>query len=111
MPLLKRAALFAAAPLLCLAVFWRVPFIWFRVDDFAWLSLYQHVHNAADLGRALFQAAAQGTVRVISERLYFLVLGKLFGITSWPYRAAALGTWFLVLGMMQLIGARLTGSR
>ncbi|MEO8100038.1 MAG: glycosyltransferase family 39 protein [Acidobacteriota bacterium] len=111
MTLLKRAAYFLAAPTLCLAVFWRVPFIWFRIDDFAWLSLPLNVHDAGGLLDALFHPAAQGTVRVFSERTFFLVLTSLFGLTSWPFRVVALGTWFLNLALIQLIGTRLTGSR
>lgn len=97
---------FGAAPLLCLAVFWRAPFIWFRIDDFAWLGL-----GNLPLSEALFHPFAQGTIRFFSERLYFLSLTELFGITAWPFRAVTLGVWFLDSALIQLIGSRLTGSR
>jgi hypothetical protein len=108
---MKRALWYLAPPLLCLAVFWRVPFVWFRIDDFAWLGLSLQVVDIPSLGRALFQPLAQGTVRVLSERIPFLVFGALFGLHSWPFRILAFGTWFLALFLMQAIGTRLTGSR
>jgi hypothetical protein len=98
-------------PLACMAVFWRVPFVWFQGDDFAWLGLWQRADSPAGLTEALFRPYAQGTVRVFSERLYFLVLGGVFGTWAAPFRAAALGTWFLSLLLIQAIGARLAGSR
>jgi hypothetical protein len=111
MTTLRRALWFATAPLACLVVYWRVPFVWFRVDDFAWLRLAQDVNSWADLAAALFAPAAQGTVRVLSERAYFLTLTSLFGVTSWPFRAAALSVWVLALWLIQWAGRRLTGSR
>lgn len=108
---MKRILWFLPAPLVCLAAFWRVPFVWFRVDDFAWLSLPLDVHDAASLAARLFEPAAQGTIRVLSERLPFLALASLFGVTSWPFRLLTLTTWFVALVLMQLVGQRLTGSR
>lgn len=110
---MKRAAYYLTPPLVCLAVFWRVPFIWFRIDDFAWLSMPVKIYQFHDLSlsEALFQPAAQGTIRILSERVPFLLLGQLFGITSWPFRLLTLATWFVALTLMQAIGARLTGSR
>ena len=59
---------------------------------------------------------AQGTVRVLSERLFFLVFGSLldmhaFAINALPFHLWALATWFADLALAALIGARLTGSR
>ena len=98
------------APAICLAAYWRVPFIWFRADDFAWLSLGD-VARESGLTEALFNPGAQGTIRVLSERLYFLILSELFGITSWPFRLIALGTFCLAILLIQILGERLTGSR
>ncbi|PYT10738.1 MAG: hypothetical protein DMG59_28070 [Acidobacteria bacterium] len=74
-----RAAYFLP-PLVCLIVFWRVPFTWFISDDFAWLSLPLQVHSLNDFWDAVFTPRAQGTVRVLSERLFFLVFSSLFGL-------------------------------
>src|SRR5580704_14852891 len=108
---MKRAAFYLAPPLICLAVFWRVPFIWFRTDDFAWLWLPQSVHGLRSLIHALFHPEAQGTVRVLSDRVFFLVLSSVFGDWAAPYRICALATWFAALTLANAIGVRLTGSR
>ncbi len=108
---MKRAACYLIPPLVCLAVFWRVPFIWFRTDDFGWLILPEHVHGLPSLLRALFHPEAQGTVRVLSERIFFLVLSSVFGVWAAPFRFCALATWFAVLTLANAIGVRLTGSR
>ena len=108
---MKRAACYLIPPLVCLAVFWRVPFIWFRTDDFGWLILPEHVHGLPSLLRALFHPEAQGTVRVLSERIFFLVLSSVFGVWAAPFRFCALATWFAVLTLANAIGVSLTGSR
>ena len=105
-----RAAYFLP-PLVCLIVFWRVPFTWFISDDFAWLSLPLQVHGLNDFWDAVFTPRAQGTVRVLSERLFFLVFSSLFGLHALPYRLWILGVWFADLTLAALIGERLTGSR
>ena len=108
---MKRAATFLIAPLVCLAVFWDVLFTWFLNDDFAWLGLLQELHRGTGPMRILFQPQAQGTVRFLSERLFFLMGTSLFGFHAVPFRAVGLATWFLVLALATLIGTRLTGSR
>jgi hypothetical protein len=105
-----RFAYFLAPMLVCAAVYWRAPFIWFRIDDFAWLGLPQYARQFG-ISHALFDPQAQGTVRVLSERVFFLVLSALFGLHAWPFRAISLVTWFADLVLIQLIGSRLTGSR
>jgi hypothetical protein len=108
---MTRAFRYLAPPAVCLALFWRVPFIWFRIDDFAWLGLWQQVHSLRDLIHALFAPAAEGIIRVLSQSGYFIVLGGLFGTYAAPFRAMALGTWFVDLALIQAIGGKLTGSR
>lgn len=105
-----RIAYLLAPMLVCLAVYWRAPFIWFRMDDFAWLGLPLEVQGFG-LWHALFHPQAEGTVRVLSERVFFLALTSAFGLYAWPFRVVALATWFADLVLIQLIGARLTGSR
>lgn len=85
--------------------------MWFRTDDFAWLGLRLEVHGAGSLMRALFLPEAQGTVRVLSERLFFLVFSSVFGLHAAPFRWFALATWFVALGLAGALGARITGSR
>lgn len=107
----RRCEYFLIPALVCLAVFWRAPFVWFRTDDFAWLGLRLEVHGAGSLMRALFLPEAQGTVRVLSERLFFLVFSSVFGLHAAPFRLFALATWFVALALAGAVGARITGSR
>ncbi|HUA87420.1 MAG TPA: hypothetical protein VMB85_26375, partial [Bryobacteraceae bacterium] len=88
-----RAAYFAIAPCVCLALFWRVLITWFLGDDFAWLGKPLEVQSWGDLPHALFAPEAQGTVRVLSERAFFLVFTPLFGLHALPYRLIVLATW------------------
>jgi hypothetical protein len=81
----------------------------FRTDDFAWLGLRLEVHGLRSLMRALFLPEAEGTVRVLSERLFFLVFSTVFGLHAAPFRWFGLATWFGALA--GAVGARITGSR
>ena len=109
--LVKGSAYYLAAPALCLAIFWHVLFTWFLNDDFAWLSLRQQVHSLGDLLRLVFTPYAQGTVRFLSERLFFLTGTSLFGIHAVPFRVVGLLTWFVCLALAAEIGAKLSDSR
>ena len=53
---------------------------------------------------------AQGTIRPISERAYFMVFRELFDLDAFPYRALAFLTQFGNLILLNLIARRLTGS-
>jgi len=107
----KRAAYFLAAPALCIAIYWRAFFAWFTNDDFPWLALRSQIHSLHDFALALFSPQAQGTVRFLSERLYFIVMYSLFGLYAGPFRAAAFLVWFADLALASLIGTKLTRSR
>jgi hypothetical protein len=101
---------FAPAPLIGLLLYWRVPRLWFQNDDFAWLSLERDLRENG-LIHALFTPFAQGTVRVLGDRAFFLVFSRLFGLHALPYRLFELGTWIVALTLIVLVGERLTGSR
>lgn len=109
--LAKIPAYLLPAPLVCLLLFWRLHSVWFLNDDFAWLGLPLEFHSAHDLWAILFKPEAQGTIRVLSDRLYFLVFSSVFGLNPLPFRLWALATWFADLALAAAIGARLTGSR
>ena len=84
---------------------------WFIADDFAWLGLLRGVHNPNDLLRAMFEPAAQGTIRPWSERGFFLLYESLFGIDSLPFRITAWATFALDLALLSWVVRRMTGSR
>src|SRR5437879_4711298 len=96
-------------PVWCLALYWQGLFTWFQADDFAWLNL--QVHSWNDLWKALFTPQAQGTVRVWSERLFFIVFKDLFGIHAAPFRIWVFLTQIANLLLIAQITRRLTGSR
>jgi len=104
-------AYWAAPSLFCLAVYWLGLKVWFQQDDFAWLTLNDQLAHPSDLWPLLFSPQAQGTVRVLSERLYFIVLDSVFGLNALPFRLVAFATQFANLILVALIAKRLTGSR
>ena len=73
---LQRAAYWCAPALLCLLVHCRSFAAWFQADDFAWLGVGLHRHGLHDYLRALFAPMAQGTIRPLSERLFFMEIGR-----------------------------------
>jgi hypothetical protein len=63
------------------------------------------------LTAALFHPFAQGTIRTLSERVYFLLLSHLFGMDPRPFRLVAFLTFVAAAVLLQLVGTRLSGSR
>jgi len=112
----KRLARFAAAaswllpPLLCLILYRRGVTAWFQADDFAWLSLRLQVHDTRSLLHALFAPMAQGTIRPLSERAFFLVFESIFGVNALPFRICVFLTQCANLTLLAAITRRLTGS-
>ncbi|MGA7241373.1 MAG: hypothetical protein WBY44_37165 [Bryobacteraceae bacterium] len=107
----RAVAYWTVPALICLAVHWRGFEAWFRSDDFAWLSLFSHIHSLPDLLGALFLPKAQGTIRPWSERAFFIVGYALFGLNALPFRIVIFATQFAGLALTQAVGVRLTGSR
>ena len=60
---------------------------------------------------ALFAPMAQGTVRTISERLFFLVGRRLFDLNAVPFHAVVMATHAVSLWLAVWLFMRLTGSR
>ncbi len=106
----RRIAYYGLPMLFCLAVHQLALREWFHNDDFAWLALPRMVHSARDLGYVLFSPQAQGTVRTLSERLFFLVFTSIFGLHSPPFRIWVFLTQFANIALLAFITRRLTGS-
>ena len=102
---------FMVLALFCLAVHWRGFTAWFRADDFAWMGLTLGVHNFPDLLKALFSPLAEGTIRPLSERAFFMAGYALFGFHALPFRIAIFATQFANLALVRSLGDRLTGVR
>jgi hypothetical protein len=105
------AAYWLGPSLLCLALYWRAFTAWFRADDFAWLGTGIYVQNFHDLLIAIFAPQAQGTIRPLSERLFFLAGFSIFGLDALPFKLVVFATHFANLALVAWIGARLTGRR
>lgn len=106
-----RQALYYGLPMVfCLAVHFLALKMWFFSDDFAWLGLRLEVHEPRDLLHVLFAPEAQGTVRTLSERLFFLVFSTVFGLESPPFRIWVFLTQFANIVLLIQITQRLTGS-
>jgi hypothetical protein len=107
----KSIALWVIPPLVSLVLFWPGLISWFQRDDFAWLGLRDLIHSLSDLGTALFHPYAQGTVRTLSERIYFLTFYSLFGLHALPYRILGFLTHFANLTMIAIVTRKISGSR
>src|ERR1051326_8907860 len=107
----RSAAWWAAPSLLCLVLYWPGLTAWFRGDDFAWLGAGIYNQNFHVLLVSIFGPKAQGTIRPLSERLFFMLGFQLFGLDALPFRIVVFATHFANLALASWIGARLTGSR
>ena len=107
--MIRRIAWYSIAPLISLLAFYRVFRTWFVNDDFGWLTLPEWLSDTG-LMWTLFHPVAQGTIRVLSERIPFLVFPSLFGMNPLPFRILAFVTWIAALTLAALIGKKLTGS-
>jgi hypothetical protein len=108
---LRTAVWWTAAPLVCLILYWPSLTTWFRGDDFAWLGVGYYDRTFHDLLVSIFAPQAQGTIRPLSERLFFMLGFRLFGMDALPFRIAVLATHFANLALVASIGARLMRSR
>src|SRR5580658_169906 len=107
----SRQILYYSVPMLfCVMVHWLALKIWFFGDDFAWLGLRLELHTPRDLIHLLFSPQAEGTVRTLSERLFFLVFSSIFGLESPPFRIWVFLTQFANIALLIQIARRLTGS-
>ncbi|MBV8819538.1 MAG: glycosyltransferase family 39 protein [Acidobacteriaceae bacterium] len=106
----RRIAYYATPMLFCVLVHWIAVRTWFWGDDFAWLGLPLEAHGFRDWLDVLFGPRAQGTVRTLSERVYFLVCTDLFGINAAPFRIWAFLTQFANLYLLSRIAQHITGS-
>jgi len=93
-----------------LALYWRGLYIWFIQDDFAWLNLNLRLAEGHPLWRLALEPAAQGTIRPLSERLFFIAFYQWFGLDALPYRAMVYLTQAANLLLVAAIAKRLTGS-
>ena len=108
---LLTAGWWIAPSLLCLLLYWPGLEAWFQQDDFVWLNLPNQAHGWHGLLTTLFAPTVQGTWRPLSERVFFLAFGDLFGADALPYRIWVFLTQFANLLLLASVTSRLTRSR
>ena len=108
---LSQVAYWATPPLLCLVIYWPGLKAWFQQDDFAWLQLRLEIGGWRDFLRLLVEPRAQGTIRPLSERLFFIIFSSLFGLDALPFRIWVFLTQFANLTLLSALTWRLTGLR
>ncbi|MFN7918692.1 MAG: hypothetical protein U0Q16_01260 [Bryobacteraceae bacterium] len=104
------AASIAAPCLICLLVFQGGLRCWFQQDDFAWLGLRNEFWDFPSLITVLFSPKAQGTIRPLSERAFFMTFSWMFGLDALPFRILVFATQLLTIGLLVLLTRRITGS-
>ncbi len=93
-------------------LYWNGYRCWFQLDDFAWLGLLHHLEEPArDLPRLLFEPMAQGTIRPLSERGFFLLFRWLFDLWGAPYHALVFATQTVNLVLLYALVRLLGGAR
>ncbi|MCC6585956.1 MAG: hypothetical protein IT168_04485 [Bryobacterales bacterium] len=93
-----------------IVLFWPGIQCWFQQDDFAWLALGNGILTGKDLLRALFAPMAQGTIRPLSERVFFMGGFALFGLDALPFRVIVFLTFGLDLWLLYRVALRLFRS-
>jgi hypothetical protein len=96
--------------LLPILLYWRGLTAWFQREDFALLSLRDLHTSGHNLASLLFAPVAQGTIRTLSERVFYLSFSSFFGLNALPYRIMAFITFAAALLLLSSVCARLTGS-
>lgn len=107
-----RTALYWCSPAgLGLLLYWPGLRAWFQKDDFAWLGLHDAVRTWHDLGWALFAPMAEGTIRTLSERVFWISFYHLFGMNALPYECWRFLVFAAAAAMLAAVCAKITGSR
>lgn len=107
---LGRAAYWLTPLAFCYMLYWLGIRIWFAQDDFAWLNLRNHITDFRSLLWALFAPLAQGTTRVFSERIFFIVFSYFFGLHALPFRLFVFLNQLVNVVLVMLIARKLTRS-
>jgi hypothetical protein len=107
----SRVAYWAVPQILLLILYWPGFTSWFQKDDFVMLGLRNLVTDGRSLLWTLFMPISQGTIRTLSERVYFIGLSSLFGLEPLPFRIVAFATQSASLALLASLTWKLTGSR
>jgi hypothetical protein len=105
------AAQWTLPVVVAITLYWPAHDAAYRLDDFAWLSLRNTIAHGRSLLWALFSPQAQGTMRPLGERLWFLLASSWFGLNPVPLHVLALCAQTANVVLTIDTGRRLLGSR
>lgn len=105
-----RAAYWLTPIAFCLALYWLGLRCWFQMDDFAWLNLRNLFTDFHSFLAAMFAPMAQGTIRPLSERGFFMVFSGLSGLHPLPYRLFVFLNQSVNILLVMLVTRKLTKS-
>jgi hypothetical protein len=108
---LLRAGFWTVPPLAAVWFHWLALKTWFLGDDFAWLIHSTEFYNFHEFLVAVFKPMAQGTIRPWSDRIFFIVFYRIFGLDPLPFHIWAMLTQCANILLLLAIVRRLTGSR
>ena len=83
---------------------------WFQQDDFAWLGLGLQDETLRDFLHTMFAPMAQGTIRPISERAFYMAFFSLFDLNALPYRLMVYVTQLGNIVLLTVVAWTLTKS-
>src|SRR5579871_1527364 len=104
-------AWWAVPPVAAVWFYWLGIKTWFWADDFAWLNHTTEFSNFRELLYAVFKPMAQGTIRPWSDRVFYIVFYRLFGLDPLPFHICIAVTQCANVVLLGVIVRRLTGSR
>lgn len=73
-----------------IGVYWPAIHFTYRLDDFVWLSFGRSLGGDRGLLWAFFSPQAQGTIRPLGDRLWFMLASSWFGLNPVPFHILAL---------------------
>lgn len=110
---MRRAArwLYWLTPMLfCIVLYWLGLMSWFSEDDFAWLNLRNHVTDFHTFLWAMFAPLAQGTIRPLSERAFFMTFTYFFGLHARAYHEWIFANQLADIALLMIVTRKLTQS-
>jgi len=108
---LLRLAYWLVPPVFCLAIYFWGLRAWYQQDDFVWLGQRFRIDTWHDFLLAVFGPSVHGTFRPLSERLFLLAAGTLFGTNAFPARLLVFLTELANLVLVSSLARRMSNSR
>ena len=91
--LARKTAYWAGPSLFAFVLDWPSLMCWFPSDDFAYLKLLRVARESQGFRWARFTPMAEGTMRILSERAFFMSFSALFGLHALAYHGCVLLTF------------------